>query len=498
MIPAVTDIPTMRPHTRQILKQVEQTILHHNMLQEGDSVLAGVSGGPDSVALLHILIQLAPKWKLTIGIAHLNHCLRGVESDRDAAFVADLAVRLNLPCYSSAINVRNDPAFRKLSLEAAARKARYDFFDRIGRQHAYHKIAIGHHLDDNAELMLMFLFRGSGPLGFSGIPPVRDGRIVRPLITTGRNELVAFLNENELSYQIDKSNRDMRFLRNRIRHETIPYLQACCNPGIVETLNRFSKIVRSEDEWLNEIIQPIYENALVRSDNDRVVLAIPALTAFPEAVRRRVIRSAIFRIKGNLLRISLLHVEAVRELAERQQYPAQLTLPEGIRIQRDKSILTVYHVDESLCRRRLKIRRQPQSFLYTVSEPIACATVTISETGTVLKFSEIPIGLSMMDTPAEKIALLDMEKLKFPLILRNIQPGDRFTPLGMAGTQKIHKYFIDHKIDRTERLTCPVLVSGNELVWLVGHRISDHFKVMPSTRQVLKIEIDQPSCSKLA
>jgi len=488
-MPAVSASSAMRPHSRRILRKAEQTILRRNMFSKGDHVLAGVSGGPDSVALLHILVQLAPEWELAIGIAHLNHCLRGAESDRDADFVADLAAKLNLPCYSEAVNVRNDPAFRKLSLEAAARQIRYDFFDRICRRNGYHKIALGHHRDDNAELMLMFLFRGSGPLGFSGIPPVREGRIVRPLISIGRNELVAFLDENAITYQVDKTNRDLRFLRNRVRHETIPYIQACCNPGIVGTLNRFSEIVRSEDAWMNEIIQPLYEKALVRADRHRVVLAISALTDFPEAACRRVIRTAIFRIKGDLLRISFSHIEAVRELTERQQCPAQLTLPDGIRVQRNKRLLTFYQLDASLRGRRLKIRPGPLPFFYSVSGP--GARVAISETGAVLTFSEIPIGSCMMDNLSENIALLDMDMLQFPLILRNLQPGDRFSPLGVTGTQKIQKYFIDHKIDPAERVQCPVLLSGKKVVWLAGHRISGHFKITPFTRRVLRIEMDQ-------
>jgi tRNA(Ile)-lysidine synthase len=471
--------------------------LRHNMFSKGDSVLTGVSGGPDSVALLHILVHLAPEWELTIGIAHLNHSLRGAESDRDADFVAELAASLNLPCYSEAIHIRNDPALRKLSLEAAARQVRYDFFDRISRRNGYHKIAIGHHRDDNAELMLMFLFRGSGPLGFSGIPPVREGKFVRPLISIGRNELVAFLDENEITYQVDKSNRDMRFLRNRIRHETIPYIQACCNPGIIETLNRFSEIVRSEDEWMNEIIQPICDKLLVSAGQHQLELAISALTALPEAVMRRVIRTAIVRIKGNLLRISFSHIEAVRELAERQQYPALLMLPDGIRIQRNKNLLTFCQMEDALRSSRREIRRAPLSFFYSVSGPVAAAAVTISETCAQLIFSEIPIRSGRMEELSEKIALLDLDKLEFPLILRNIRPGDRFSPLGVAGTQKIQKYFIDHKIDRTERQQCPVLLSGNEIVWLAGHRISNRFKITPSTRRVLRIEIRRPAHSEL-
>ncbi len=477
--------------SHQILQQVAQTIFRHNMFSKGDRVLVGVSGGPDSVALLHILVQLAPEWELAIGIAHLNHCLRGAESDRDADFVVRLAATLSLPCYNEAIPVQKDPAFRKLSLEAAARKVRYDFFDRISRLHGYHRIATGHQRDDNAELMLMFLFRGSGPLGFSGIPPVREGRFVRPLISVGRNELVAFLNENAIPYHVDKSNRDMRHLRNRVRHETIPYIQACCNPGIVETLNRFSRIVRSEDEWLNELIQSAYENTLVSSDNHRVVMSISALTALHEAAGRRVIRSAISRIKGDLLKISFSHIEAVRELAQRRKYPARLMLPDGIRIQRDQSLLTFHRVEESLRKSRLEVAPGPQSFFYLVSGPDE--RVVITETGASLTFSVLPDETGKMDGPSENIALLDLDMLDFPLILRNSRRGDRFSPLGLAGTQKIQKYFIDHKIDRTERPRCPILLSKNAVVWLAGHRIDGHFKVTPSTRRVLRVEICRSS-----
>jgi tRNA(Ile)-lysidine synthase len=198
-----------------------------------------------------------------------------------------------------------------------------------------------------------------------------------------------------------------------------------------------------------------------------------------------------------MLRISFSHIEAVLELTERLQYPAQLMLPDGIRIQLDKSLLTFYQVDESLRGHRRKIRPAPLSFFYLISGPGERAAVTISETGAVLTFSEMPVRSCTMDK-SEKIALLDMDMLKFPMILRNIQPGDRFSPLGVAGTQKIQKYFIDHKIDRAERQQCPVLLSENKVVWLAGHRISSHFKITPSTRRVFGIEICRPDHGELA
>ena len=476
----------MPSYSHKLLKKVEQTILSWNMLTHGDRVLAGVSGGPDSVALLHILNWLAPAWNLQIGIAHLNHCLRGAASDRDAEFVAHLAAELNLPCHIDSIDVRNDPAVRKLSLEAAARTIRYDFFDGIRQRYRYDKIATGHHQNDNAELVLMFLFRGSGPTGISGIPPVREGKIIRPLIDTNRNELVDFLDENEILYQIDDSNRDLRFFRNRLRHETIPYLQTCCNPGIIESLNRFSRIARSENEWMDEIIQPIYNNAVISTDNHREVLSIPAFSEYPEAVRRRVIRTAIARIKGDLQKISFSHIEAARELAEHPRQSAFLTLPNGIRIQREKKRMIFYQTNMPRHVHKPAFGSAEPMFSYSVNGPEH--SVTIQETGVEMIFSEHTVTADMMKNLNSDIAWVDMEKLQFPLTVRNIRPGDRFTPLGTSGTQKIQKYFIDHKIDCTQRMQFPVLLNGNQIIWLTGHRIDDRYKITPSTRNVLRIE----------
>lgn len=472
--------------SRNLLKKVEQTILSWNMLTQGDKVLAGVSGGPDSVALLHILTALAPAFKLQIGVAHLNHCLRGTGSDQDAAFVADLASKLDVPCYIDAIDVRNDSSVRKLSLETAARSIRYGFFDRIRQRYNYDKIATGHHQNDNAELVLMFFLRGSGTSGISGIPPVREGRIIRPLIDVNRNELVAFLDENGLSYQIDDSNRDLRFFRNRIRHETIPYLQTHGNPGIVETLNRFSRIARSENEWMDEIIGPIYNHAVVHEGQHRQELSIPAFSAYPEAVRRRLIRTAIARTKGDLQRISFSHIESARLLAEHQQESGLLMLPDGVRVQREKDFLIFLQTDASRLSRKQMIHVEQPEFTYAVANTEQ--TVIIEEIGAMMIFSLQPICTDSMNDSSNHIALLDLGRLHFPLKVRNIQPGDRFIPLGTSGSQKVQKYFIDHKIARSQRPKIPVLLSGNQIVWLAGHRIDDRFKITPSTRSVLKIE----------
>lgn len=460
------------------------------MLQKGDTVLVGVSGGPDSVALLHILVNLAPTRDCTIGVAHLNHCLRGQDSDRDADFVTSLAKNMNVPCYCETFDVKNYQKTMRLSLEETARQVRYDFLERISRQKGYRKIALGHHKDDNAELILMFLFRGSGPLGLSGIPPTRKNVFIRPLINSSKNELVAFLNENGLSYRDDKSNLNMDFLRNRIRHETIPYIKERFNPGIVENLNRLSEIVRSEDEWMKTSSKSIYEKVLVFASRHKVVMSISALMVYPEAVRRRIIRTATESVKGNLLKISFSHIEAALELITTRKHSGRLMLPEGIRIQRDQNLLSFFQVDRLHWNSRNEPCPQRKPFFYRIERPHEKTTVTIAETGMILEFCELSFDPEAHDNIISRlIAFLDMDLLSFPLVLRSIVPGDRFNPSGMTGVQKVKKYFIDHKIDRALRQESPVLLNQDKIVWLVGHRISEIARTSPSTKRVLKIEI---------
>ena len=464
------------------------------MFQKGDAVLAGVSGGPDSVALLYVLLHLAPRWELRIGVAHLNHCLRGSEADKDADFVTELAARLRLPCYQERINVQEYRASQHICLEDAARQVRYGFLDRIRRQHGYHKTALGHHSGDNAELMLMFLFRGSGLSGLSGIPPVRNGHIIRPLLYVSREDLMAFLKYNGISFCTDTSNSSSAFLRNRIRHEIIPHIQDVCNPKIIETLNRLSEIIRSENEWIQDVIHPLYEKALLRTAAHKAVLSIPVLQSYPEAVLRRVIRMAVENIRGNLKRISFSHIESAIHLVTGSSCSGLSVLPDGIQIQREAAYLSVFQIKPLRGRRYHEICTAPKPFYYEIPRPSGKNSLIVSEIGMTLAFTEISLASQKPDIHTSgEFVQMDIDKLEFPLVLRNIQPGDRFTPSGMTGSQKIKKYFIDHKIARTARRLSPVLLSHDHIIWLAGHRIGNDVLITPATRTVLQIDIERPS-----
>jgi len=472
---------------KKLLRIVEETVMAHGMLKEKDSVVVGVSGGPDSVALLHVLRALTERFSLKLGIAHLNHGLRQNDSDKEAVFVETLSERLGLPCHIHKEDVHEYQIKNRLSLEEAARHVRYTFLNSVAEANRYHKIALGHHSDDNAELVLMNLFRGSGPLGLSGIPPVRDGKIIRPLINLRRAEIIDFLNQNRLTYVSDASNRDTRYLRNSVRHKLIPLLKSAYNPNISDTLNRLSSIMLSEEAWIEDVIHPLFEKSVLDVKNDRISLSVSMLDRWHTAAQRRILRKAILRIKGDLRRISFVNIDAVIDLLKKGPANGRLDLPDRIRIRRNRDVLLISREKRPL--RNLGVESghsDPLVFEYKIPKP---ESVFIEEIGAHMEFTEmstetLPDGCCA----GQYTGFFDKDTLGFPMVVRNYRQGDAFRPMGMDGTQKLKKFFIDKKVPRNERIKCPILLSRNKIIWVVGHRADESVKMTPSTRNVLKVE----------
>jgi tRNA(Ile)-lysidine synthase len=474
-----------------LIQSVEKTLFEFRMLQSKDKVLVAVSGGPDSVALLHVLLALQTKFDIQLGVGHLDHGLRPSAAGKDAAFVATLSNKAGLPSHVETADVRGLHHQQKGSLEALGRKARYHFFDRIARKFGYNKIALGHHADDNAELILMNLFRGSGLLGLSGIPPVRDHRFIRPLIEQPREHLMNFLQDIRANFVLDATNKDLRFLRNRIRHELMPGLVHRYNPNLVDTLNRTAAIFRAEEDWLTQTSERVF-NTLAVSDAHDVRMPVSNLLENHVAIQRRTIRRAIEHIKGNLKSVTLQHIDAVLRLCRERSSNQYLRLPGGLAAQAQPEGYLRISGTSSLPAFRPNPRTATTP-IYKVSLPHPdknTRTVTIKELGATLVMGCIPLeSIGKLTSAGQHTAFFDMDKLTFPLLLRNSRPGDRFVPLGMQGTQKVKDFFINNKIHREVRWKTPVLVSNNAIVWIVGHRIDERAKVTQQTRNVLKIEL---------
>ena len=322
-------------------RKVAQTLGAHDMVQPGDAVLVAVSGGPDSMALARALNHLAPEFELQIGLAHLNHGLRGLDAHRDQAFVQQFADGHGLPCFSEIQNVKRLAHEKGGSLEEAGRNARYDFFFRIAADLGYTRIATGHTRDDNAEQVLMALLRGSGSKGLTGIPAKRNAMIIRPLIDQSRQEVIDFLEALNQAYVTDDSNQDPVFLRNRIRNHLIPLLEKDYNPNIRQGLHRLSRILGEETRFLEDHTCQAFDLCVQKRVPDAVFLSIPVLDMLHPALIPRVLRHAICHVKTNLDRITHSHITAIQDLAAGAAPGKHLDLPDRIRVYKTRGRLCI-------------------------------------------------------------------------------------------------------------------------------------------------------------
>ncbi len=472
------------------IARIRHTITEFQMIQPRESILIGVSGGPDSVALMHVLMEISKTYSTRLAVAHLNHGLRGKESDGDATFVESLARQSGLLFYGEKINLQNMAPYRHLSLEEAGRAARYDFFNHVAESHGYQKIALGHHADDSAELILLNLIRGSGPSGLKGIPAAR-GNIIRPLIHVSRHSILSYLNHYQLPYRNDSSNQDERFIRNKIRHQLLPFLKQHFNPKMDRALIQLGTLLSDEENWFAASIDQMMEPCIAAEDSHQIRLYAAALRNFHVAIQRRIIRRAIFRIKGNLRRISFAHVEAVLAQLRSGRQSASLHLPDRIRIDKRANILQIAQEKKSLrCGRHFEKTRADDGWEHMVTEPEAFEKPWI--------IPEIGMGVTLKkigrkDLPeiqgfSEHTAVFDADRIRFPLSIRNYRSGDYFVPLGMTGRQSLKKFFINNKIPPQQRNQFPLLISENTIIWVIGKRISDLAKITPNTQTILWVK----------
>lgn len=488
-----TDVNQNHP----LVCKARQAVYENSMLAPGSRVLTAVSGGPDSVALLHVLSELGREHGYGIGVAHVNHGLRGASADREAAFVEALAKKQNVPYYEKRIDVLAIQKKTGGCLEEAGRNARYAFFHETADRYGFDRIAVGHHQDDDAEVILMNIIRGSGATGMAGIAPVR-GRIVRPLIHSRREEILQFLDSLHIEYAHDKSNDDTRFQRNHIRHCLMPALEYY-NPRVVENLHKLGQITGLENRWIEELISPVFDAVVTHRSEGRLVIDAEKAAGHHAAVKRRMVRKAVYGVKGDLRRIGLAHIEAVTGLMDKTGPSVRLDLPDRIRVSRSGASLIFTAEKASLRSPGLSGRQSAVAdYAYTVTEnQAASGGIDIPETGSRIVLTRMAAE-DMDSFPAGDAAAFDWDKLTFPLSVRNWRPGDRFTPLGMPRTrnrprtQKLADFFINNKVPAEKRGRVPIVTSGGAVVWIAGFRMDDRFRITPETKTVLTARVINP------
>ncbi len=458
---------------KDTITKVQETISRYGMLDPGDLCIVGVSGGPDSVCLLHVLHELSEALEIRLVVAHLDHGLREKEDEAETRFVRRLASSMALAFETEKASLLGEGITS--SIEERARNARYAFFGRLKDKLGAQKIAVGHNLNDQAETVLMRLLRGSGPPGLTGIPPIRENTIIRPLIEVKREEIESFLKARDLSYVMDSSNLETDYLRNRIRLELLPQLLEY-QPRLVEHLGQLSRIMGNENNYLEAQAEEWVAREGEQNSAGDILIPAPRFVELPEPIRNRVTRHLLRKMCDDLRSIDLGHIESVYELAKGMKPQASLNLPNGLSVKRiyDKLAFIAGDTDKAV------------AFLYHLD---GVGTYYLEEINRSITLEEIDRDEDFNPQSLEWTAFLDADKLQYPLILRNFRPGDRFIPLGMAGHKKIKDFFIDLKIPSEMRVLTPILVNQDTPVWVCGHRLDDRFKVTSETRRILKVAI---------
>lgn len=442
-----------------VLDKALATISHHNLLARGARVIAAVSGGPDSVCLLHVLLALAPRLDFRVAaVAHFNHQLRGADSDADESFTAGLARQFGLPFHCA----RGRPPERG-NLEQAARLMRREFFAGLLRSVPADRVALGHTRNDQAETVLLRLLRGAGLAGLAGILPVTSSGLVRPLLDVRREEARAFLLARSIPFREDASNLDPRFARNRIRHGLLPELAGRWNPHIVDVLAHLADLAYQEERWWANEIARLAGGILVSSGPGAVELDARALAALPPAVARRLVRHAIRLAKGNLARIEYLHVDRILDLAASPGGEGRAALP-------------------ALCATRsfdwIRLAK-PAEAPVVAPQTVAIPGQYLSPDGKsliALEFADLSRARQRYATLGEEV---DWRKLPPRLELRGWRPGDHYRPAGYLRDHKLKDLFQRARIPSWRRASWPILSSDNTIVWARNFGTAAEFATPP-------------------
>lgn len=446
------------------------------MFAAGGRVGVAVSGGADSVCLLHALVELAPRWELALSVLHVNHRLRGAESDRDEEFVRALATRLGLEFLSRTADVSEV----RDNLEQAARNARREFCRELLSSGTLDQVALGHTRSDQAETVLFRFLRGSGTAGLAAMRPVTADGFVRPLIEIGREEVRKYLATREIGWREDSSNADLSFARNRIRHTLLPSLARDWNPGIEGTLAGMARVAADEEAYWEAEIERLSAGRLVMAP-PAVLFPVEWMQGLPRAAARRAIRKAIALAKADLRSVDLGHIEQIMELVASAEGSGRLQIPN----------LDVYRSFDWV-RLAPPGRDTLEGRNYEVSAPVP-GRVPLPRLSRVLTLEIIEKSHVSGTTGRsgcvynEDGSELDWGRVSGELRVRNWRPGDQYRPIGHAHETKLKTLFQQARIPLWERRSWPVLIRGEAILWAAGFGPAAEYAAGPRTHSVLKV-----------
>jgi tRNA(Ile)-lysidine synthase len=440
----------------------------------GGRVILAVSGGPDSVALCHLFHRLRGELAVELVVAHVHHGLRGEDADEDARFVSAMAQALGLPAVVETVDVRAWQRAHGGSLQMAARTLRYQCLRRVMAEHSADRLALGHNADDQAEELFLRLLRGAGPRGLRGMAARSTGGIIRPLLTCHRAEVLDYLSRHGLRWREDRSNLEPWCQRNRLRLQVLPLLKDHFNSNLNATLVRTAAIFEDEENFWESLVEDWLDRHAHREREAALNIPLAELLETHPALQRRLLRRGLEVACGHLAGFSFHHVDLLLGLCRSEGANREIHLPNLAIAEKSYGHVIIR-----------PLRPTPEPFRHEIPGPgfhylrDLDHTLLMEETA-----GETPIRFGHDSSGA----VMDRDCVSFPMLLRTVQPGDRFRPLGMRGSKKLKDVFIDSKISRSGRRLVPVLCDAHRIIWVVGHRIDDRVRVTADTRRLLRIE----------
>ncbi len=452
----------------------ETELSNKQLVSPKSKVLIAVSGGVDSMVLLHLFETLAPAWMLQLVVGHIHHGIRGFEADRDAAGVQEYCQKRNLAHYCIDHDV---PAFcreRKLGLEEGARIVRYRALQQLADQVGASVVALAHHADDQAETVLLNLLRGAGIQGLAGMQ-ARRSMFIRPLLAFSKSELLKYARAHEIRSFHDSSNEDSSLRRNRVRHELIPLLQENYNPAIVSRLNQLASTMNESETFLRHEAQTRLSACIKERDENKIILDIvPYLTYF-KILKKYILCSAIALLTGHFKMLSSHEWHKFFRMLKKRSSAKTLMVFKNISVRISPTEIIITPPDE----------QKPSQIAITLKPGVYELW-----SGYLLEIFPCQHSLEqIIKNNDQNCCYIDADRIAEPLVVRTVKSGDVFQPLGLQGKKKIADYFIDSKIPHSQRSQIPILVCQTGIIWICGYRMDDRFKVLPSSNSILVVRL---------
>ncbi|WP_353094405.1 tRNA lysidine(34) synthetase TilS [Tissierella praeacuta] len=453
--------------------KVLSSIREYDLINENDNILVGVSGGPDSMALLYVLLEIKDSIDFNIHIAHVNHGVRGEDAKSDQIFVENVARKLGLPYYTKDVDMIKYGKEKGISSEEAGRELRYGFFRGILTKLGGGKIAVAHNKNDQAETLIMRFLRGTGIDGLKGMD-FRTKDIIRPILGIDRKEIEAYIEKKKIETVLDKTNLEPIYSRNKVRLEILPYIERNFNPNIVNTLWRMSRVSSIDSEFLEEFSESRYNIIVKNQDKHSIILDGGKLLDEHKCIQQRIIRMSILKINGSLQGISEVQISTVINLLS--------TFDTGKEVHLSNNIIAKLSYGDLVIEKG--INKNNINYSYSLRFP---GFNIIEDIGYSFNIKIFNMDKDFIMNKDKNTKYFDADKVKGKLVARNRINGDRFIPFGMRGTKKLKDYFIDEKIPKELRDKIPLIVDDENIIWVVGYRTNDLYRVTKKTKRILLI-----------